>query len=411
MNKIFAIGLKDLRLILRDPAALILMLLAPYLITLGLGFVSGAFSDDGSSGIQDIPVMIINQDQDNLGGQLIEVFQSDDLADLIDVIPATSVADGRTQVDEDELAALIIIPANFSDIMIPDPSTGETAEGEALELYRSPARPISASVVEAVVTQFMGQVDQGTTLVTVSIEQLVESGQFDLNTIQDQATELVTSQSTADPLIGLSVNSGTAESSENEFNALAVLAPGMALFFLMYTVTLGGSSILRERTEGTLDRMQTTPTSSGQILGGKIFGIFLTGVAQVGILVIGSSFMYNIVWGDWLGVIALIISAALAATSWGLLIAGLARTPEQVTGIGTAVMLTFGAISDTFVDIDVPALNAIGAITPNQWALQGFTKLGLGQTMVDILPNIGALWLMAMVIFTLAVFSFRRKGV
>ena len=44
MRKLFLIGLKDLKLAFRDRAALILMLLAPFLLTLGLGFVTGRFS-------------------------------------------------------------------------------------------------------------------------------------------------------------------------------------------------------------------------------------------------------------------------------------------------------------------------------------------------------------------------------
>lgn len=409
MNKIFAIGLKDLRLIFRDPTALILMLLAPYLITLGLGFVSGAFEDDEGSGIRDIPVMLINQDTGDLGFQLVTLFESDRLADLIEVVPTTTIEAGRELVNTDELAALVIIPADFSAIMIPDPTTGETAQGESLEIYRSPSRPISVSVVETIVSQFLSQVDAGTVLVQVTIDQLEESGNFDPTTFASLATELVTTQNEAKPLIAIDVNSGSADTDDDGFNILAVLAPGMALFFLMYTVTLGGNSILKERNDGTLARMQTTQTSGGQILGGKVMGIFLTGVAQVAILVIGSSLMYGIKWGDWLGVIALIISAALAATAWGLLVAGAARTQEQVAGIGTALMLTFGAVSGTFAQIDNRFVNLIGSITPNQWALQGFTKLGLGQTFTDILPNIGALWLLAAVVFAVAVMLYRQK--
>lgn len=433
MNKILAIGLKDLRLIFQDRAALLLMLLAPYLITLGLGFVSGAFEDDsGISGISDIPVMIINQDDGTLGEQLVTVFESDDLSDLIEVVPVIDIDAGKALVDEDELAALVVIPAEFSSMMIPDQSTGEIAADVQLEIYRSPGRPISASVVETIVGEFIRQVDAGTILVTSTIDQLVDQGEFDidmlaslaglsasetLEQIDDQGevdsslfNGLIGSEvDAADPLITIDTNSGSIDGEEDDFNVLAVLAPGMALFFLMYTVTLGGRSILQERTAGTLDRMQTTATSSVQILGGKVLGIFLTGAAQVGILVIGSSLMYGISWGDWFGVIALIISAVLAATGWGLLVAGAAQTQEQVAGIGTALMLMFGAISGTFTQISNQYVNWIGAITPNQWALQGFTKLGLGQSFADILPNIGALWLLAAVLFVIATALFRRK--
>lgn len=411
MTKIFAIGLKDLRLIFQDRAALLLMLLAPYLITLGLGFVSGAFEDDdGNSGIRDIPVMVINEDSGDLGDQLVTVFESDDLAELLEVIPATSIDAGKTLVDADELAALVIIPEAFSAVMIPDQTTGQTADGEPLEIYRSPGRPISASVIETIVGQFISQVDEGAVLVQVTIDQMVESGEFDPTSFNALANGLASNQNSGGSLITIDTHSGAINGDASDFNLLAVLAPGMALFFLMYTVTLGGRSILQERTAGTLPRMQTTPTSSGQILGGKVLGIFLTGAAQVGILVIGSSLMYGIEWGDWLGVIALIISAALAATGWGLLVAGAAKTQEQVAGIGTALMLMFGAISGTFTQIENPIVNRIGMITPNQWALQGFTKLGLGQTLPDILPNIGALWLLAAVLFAVSTFLFRRQN-
>jgi len=51
MKKLFLIGLKDLKLTFRDRAALVFMLLAPFLLTIGMGFVTGRFS--GSSILRD----------------------------------------------------------------------------------------------------------------------------------------------------------------------------------------------------------------------------------------------------------------------------------------------------------------------------------------------------------------------
>src|SRR5512141_1473269 len=48
MKKLFLIGTKDLKLMFRDRAGLMLMLLAPFLLTLGLGFVTGRFSGKSS---------------------------------------------------------------------------------------------------------------------------------------------------------------------------------------------------------------------------------------------------------------------------------------------------------------------------------------------------------------------------
>ncbi len=47
MKKILQIGWKDLRVIFRDRAALILMLLAPFAMTVGMGLVTGTLGSTG----------------------------------------------------------------------------------------------------------------------------------------------------------------------------------------------------------------------------------------------------------------------------------------------------------------------------------------------------------------------------
>ena len=69
MKKVLNIGWKDFIITFRDRAAWIMMLAAPLILTIGLGFASGSFSDN-DSGIQDIPVVIINEDEGALGQSL-----------------------------------------------------------------------------------------------------------------------------------------------------------------------------------------------------------------------------------------------------------------------------------------------------------------------------------------------------
>ena len=83
MKKILLIGRKDLTLAFRDRAALLLMLAAPFALTLGLGFITGRLSGGSSSGLADIPVIVVNQDGEQLGDALINLFGSEDLASLI----------------------------------------------------------------------------------------------------------------------------------------------------------------------------------------------------------------------------------------------------------------------------------------------------------------------------------------
>jgi ABC-2 type transport system permease protein len=187
----------------------------------------------------------------------------------------------------------------------------------------------------------------------------------------------------------------------------------MALMFLMYTVTYGGRSLLAERSQGTLPRLLVSPTSNAQVLGGKVLGIFFTGVAQVGILVLASSIFFGVKWGDAAGLMMLILAAVYGATGWGMLITALARTPGQVANTGTTLMLIFGILGGSFISLDQmpPFVQAISKITPNAWGLDGFTTLALGGTLANLIQPISALLVMGTVLFGIAVLLFNRNGI
>jgi ABC-2 type transport system permease protein len=210
--------------------------------------------------------------------------------------------------------------------------------------------------------------------------------------------------------ITLKKNSEGAEAVE--FDLLAYFAPGMALMFLMYTVSYGGRSILAERSQGTLPRLMISPTHTAQVLGGKALGIFFMGVAQVGILILASSVFFQVKWGDPLGVAVLILVAVFGASGWGMLITALARTPAQVGSTGSAIMLIFGILGGSFINLEqMPAfIRTFSKITPNAWGLDGFTTLALGGTLKNLAEPITALLIMGAVLFGIAVVLFNRNG-
>jgi ABC-2 type transport system permease protein len=198
-----------------------------------------------------------------------------------------------------------------------------------------------------------------------------------------------------------------------DFDILAYMAPAMAMLFLMYTVSQGGRSILHERTMGTLPRLLVSPTSSAQVLGGKVMGIFFTGVAQMGILILASAVFFDVRWGDPAGVIALILAVVFGATGWGMLVTAVARTPAQVGSLGSMLMLTFGLLGGSFINLNNmhPLIQALSKITPNAWGLDGFTTLALGGTLPDLWEPILALLIMGILLFGISVFLFNRKGI
>ncbi len=413
-RKLFQIALKDLRLIFRDRSALVLMLLAPFLLTIGMGAVTGRFSgSDTNSGIADIPLVLVNQDGGQLGDALVEMFTSADLDSLVNPVELTDPAAARAAVDNDEHAAAIIIPAGFTNSIIPPPQRSAPPDLVQIEFYANPTRPTSAGILKAILDAFLGRVEVSRIAGQVTVSRLLGSGIIN----PEQAAQ-----------VGMSAAEKMAQSSELgssiklvnttegggavEFDILAYMAPGMALMFLMFTVTYGGRSLLVENRQGTLARMLISPTTSTQVLGGKVLGIFLTAVAQLFILIGGTSLLFRLQWGNPLAVVVLVLAAAFAATGWGVVIAAFLKTPGQIASVGSAVMLIFGLLGGSFFDITMLPkwVQTLSKVSPNAWGMEGFLDLSRGGGMASVRTPVFALLIMGTVLFIAASFWLSRRG-
>jgi len=180
----------------------------------------------------------------------------------------------------------------------------------------------------------------------------------------------------------------------------------------MFTVTYGGRSLLVENRQGTLARLLVSPTTVTEVMGGKVTGIFLTGVMQLLILIGGTSLLFQLKWGDPLAVLALVLAAAFAATGWGMIIAALLKTPGQIASVGSAVMLIFGLLGGSFFDVTMLPnwVQTASLISPNTWGMRGFLSLARGGTIVSVTTPILALVIMGGVLFIVAVVWITKRG-
>jgi ABC-2 type transport system permease protein len=414
MKKVLLIGWKDVRLAFRDRAALILMLVAPFALTLGLGIVTGRFSSTSSAGLSDIPIILVNQDGGQLGDQLVNVFQSKELATLVAPTVMNDPAQARQQVDEDKAAAAIVIQPGFTQSIIPAQGSGMTGEAVPIELYTNPTQPTSVGVVKTILEEFVSRVEVGRVGGQVVVTQLINNGLIQAQDAARIGGEIGARQANAAvSSTAITLKNVTSSGEAVKFDVLAYMAPGMALLFLMFTVSNGGRTLLTERAQGTLPRLLISPTSTSQVFGGKVFGIFLTGVAQMLILILSSTLLFQLNWGDPNIVLILVLAAVFGAVGWGMLIAALAKTPGQISAIGYAVMLTFGILGGSFISLDnMPGwFQSISKITPNYWGLEGFTTLAMGGGLADILGPVVALLVMGAVLFIIAVLIFNRRGI
>ncbi|MGB7539407.1 MAG: ABC transporter permease [Anaerolineales bacterium] len=410
--KFLQIAFKDLTVAFRDRTGLLLMLVAPVVLTFGMALVSGRLTGSSGPTLADIPVVIVNQDTGDIGGGLVEAFSSDELAGLLNPQTAADAAAGRALVDGNKAAAVVIIPSGFTDSIT---GTGTSPANERIEVYANPEREVSAQVVTAIVESFIQQVELGRVSGQVAVEDLIAAGI--ITPAQAQETGLrVGQRAAAERESGGSIRLVSTEKTTSEavvFDPMAYFAPSMAIFFLMFTVSLGGKSLLDEKETGTLARLSSAPVGETAILGGKMLGIYLTALAQMAILIGINAVLFHVTFGDPLALSALVAVLVAAATAWGILLAALARTPNQVTTLGSAMMLTFGVLGGNFVSVSgMPAwFRLLGKITPNAWGIDGFVALGLGDGLPQIMGVLAGLLVMAVVLFLVSVWIIRRRSI
>jgi ABC-2 type transport system permease protein len=413
MRKILLIGFKDLKLVIRDRSALTFMLLAPFLLTLGLAAVTGSFGSSSSSGISQMKVIIANQDGGQLGSALVDLFQSADLADLVAVTLVADPGSAHAQIEAGDAVAAIIIPAGFTDSIIPANNQIPSGEVLQIEVYENPLSPVTAGVIQSIVEEFISRVETGRVGGQVIVSQMMAAGLITPDQVGAIALEMGQRQAHAvDQAPAITLQAAQSGQPQKAFNPMAYMAPGMALMFLMFTVSNGGRSILAEQALGTLPRLLVSPTNSAQVLIGKIIGVYVTGVIQMFILIEACSLLFGLQWGDSLGMQVLILAAVFAATGWGMLITSLARTPGQVGSLGTAIMLTFAILGGSFIQLSIMPgwFQVISKITPNAWGLDGFTILGLGGSLADLGKPLLGLAVLGAVLFTVSIIIFSRRS-
>jgi ABC-2 type transport system permease protein len=418
MKKTLTIAWKDVLITFRDRAGLILMIVTPLALTLVMQF---AFGRSGSGDmLSNIPVALVNQDSGQLSPFIEEAFLSDDLADLVEPQIFMDAREARSAVDADDFAAAVIIPENFSESILPSAylegnyeAAVEPQQAE-IEVYVNPTRPISASVIRAILDTILARMNASIVGVQISFTSLIEN-----NLIEPQQLKVIgeamgteTAESIADSeLISIKKETLSSSNASGGFDWMSYMAPSMAILYMMFTMTTAGRSILHERDLGTLPRMLVSPSNAPQILGGKMLGVYLTGLLQMGIFILISHFLFNLNWGDPLGVILLTLTLVAAATGWGIMIAAFAKTPGQASAVGTALSLIFAAIAGNFLPrMNYPLwLQKISYVSPNAWGLEAYYDLISGKPLDAVILPTTALLAMSMVLFTIATITFKRQ--
>jgi ABC-2 type transport system permease protein len=103
---------------------------------------------------------------------------------------------------------------------------------------------------------------------------------------------------------------------------------------------------------------------------------------------------------------------ALCSTSLGIMIASLAKSEGQISGLSNALLWVAGflggALVPAFLIQQMPTLNFLSRLVPQSYATQAYYDvIARGASVVDILPSLGMLLVFTTVFFFIGVRRFR----
>ena len=205
-------------------------------------------------------------------------------------------------------------------------------------------------------------------------------------------------------LIGLSFP----ESSVLDYIAPALLAT-LAIFF---GFLLTGISFLRERSQGTMERLMASPVSRLDIVVGYLFGFFIFALVQTLILLFFTVYVLDVnYYGDLWQVLVFQIVVIAGAVNLGIFISTFARNEFQVVQFIPLIITPQIFLSGVIWPVEqMPDyLQWLSVILPLKYAVDGLRDIMLaGKSLLDVGFELSVLAGFAVIISILAALTLRR---
>lgn len=167
------------------------------------------------------------------------------------------------------------------------------------------------------------------------------------------------------------------------------VAPGLlGVFVLFFTFILTGVSFLRERAQGTLERLMTTTVARADILVGYLLGFLLFATIQTVVILAFTIFALQIEYkGNLFEIIAVLMLVVVVAVNLGIFVSTFARNEFQVVQFIPLVLAPQIFLSGVIIPTDqMPRImEAISVVLPLTYAVEGLREIMvMGQNLTDV---------------------------
>ncbi len=378
MGFVWQTARKDLLRLMREPAGLLAWIGIPVFIALLMGVLFGR-GEVRPRGI----VLVADQDDSMVSRLVAGAFSQDRMAEMF-TVEKVKEDEGRKRMNEGKASALVVIPKGFGDAVL-------AGTESRLVVVKNPAQQIMPQMVEQVVkllaeAGFYLQELAGDELRAMNERQPTEAEvalmSVRLNRMATQVskwmrpprfaveTQVVEEKKQQGPPVGFA----------------SLMLPGMLVMGLLFTASGLSMDWWKEKQDGTLRRVLSTPNGPASVLGGKLLAYALLASVVSGVGLAAAHAMVGLavprVWATmgWAvtvsccGYLAFVLLQSLASQR---------RVGEMLVNM---VMLPLCMLGGCFFPLEMMPANlaAVGRWTP--------TGMALAVMRDTLAPQSGGMW-------------------
>jgi ABC-2 type transport system permease protein len=411
MRRLLLVLGNDVRRHLKSPLAILIYIAIPMVMTALIGIIFAPGDEENT--LPPIQVVLVDHDKGLASKLLVGAFDADQMKKMFEVT-VTDEAEGRKRMKKGRASAMVVIPEKFTLDLL-------DAKTTTLTVVKNPAEQFLPDVVEELVNTvavMLSGVVQAFAAEAKGIRAMLDAP---VDAIPWEALgpqlgqaqkKMVAAEKYLNPLLlGIKAEETKAAGAKPRFtrtDLFSIMLPGMAIMFLLFIVQTLMRDIISEREDGKLRRMMTTPLRPLELVGARLAGGWVMGMAVLLVMVALGTLIFRAYWGNF-GVFLLLGAAASfwTAAFFGFFSA-LVKNRNQAGALGAPVILAFSLFGGSMMNPEAmpKAFRAVGLVTPNRWFIDGAKLVRDGR--FPLLP-LAVLVASGLVLAALAVPALRRK--
>lgn len=407
IHRMMAITLKELKVLLRDRQALALLFIMPIFFILVMSFALEGVFEAGSKS-HPIKILVVHQPGCLLAEQAIADLKRIEGFVLIDTYKGMPLTSERAEelIQKRTYPLALLFPESLTEDLLrseQDPQKKKVT----VHLLSDPAMNVQLLMtVKGTIDGILGH--------RAFLISLAQRSQKMFGFFPGMAKEMQQQvEGARDPKrsrIELIHTFPKYYRSERRPTATEQNVPAYTIFGVFFIVLTLASSFLKEKQDGTFQRILAAPLSKATLLIGKLFPYFIVNLIQTALMFCIGALVFGIRLGSFPALVIVSLALATSANGLGLFVAALGRTEAQVNGLSVLLAVTLSALGGLMVPTFVMPdwMKTLSLFTPHAWALAGYHDViirGLGVN--DILPEVSVLLGFASLFFVIALWRFR----